>query len=228
MAEAGAEVDVTQLVDIARATRNEARVQTCAGRERRSERSVRRVPPTARSDGATWPEDLPRPRGFCRRPNRCTRAFEFLRSLKTSISSRNHSLGTCRHLRKDPEGGCGRRFSDRKPRADVDAAAHGAEAFYDLVTEVASVRSRPIQAIWCILFCAGGKAKSPSNSRSRSWLGTEFSLRPGRIDGERKGVGHQGLRQCVLHEGVTTQCRRFPGGARTIARVTARQEPLST
>ena len=82
MAEAGAEVDVTQLVDIARATRNEARVQTCAGRERRSERSVRRVPPTARSDGATWPEDLPRPRGFCRRPNRCTRAFEFLRSLK--------------------------------------------------------------------------------------------------------------------------------------------------
>ena len=127
MAEAGAEVDVTQLVDIARATRNEARVQTCAGRERRSERSVRRVPPTARSDGATWPEDLPRPRGFCRRPNRCTRAFEFLRSLKTSISSRNHSLGTCRHLRKDPEGGCGRRFSDRKPRADVDAAAHGAE-----------------------------------------------------------------------------------------------------
>ena len=31
VAEAGAEVDVTQLVDIARATRNEARVQTGAG-----------------------------------------------------------------------------------------------------------------------------------------------------------------------------------------------------
>ena len=55
---------------------------TRAGQERRSERSVRRVPATARSDDATWPEDLPRPRGFCRVRTGARRAFEFLRSSK--------------------------------------------------------------------------------------------------------------------------------------------------
>jgi protein ImuB len=62
VAEAGAEVDVTQLVDTLRVRLGNERVFRLAPVESDvPERSARRIAATARSDGATWPQDLPRP-----------------------------------------------------------------------------------------------------------------------------------------------------------------------
>jgi protein ImuB len=62
VAEAGSEVDVSQLVDSLRVRLGNDRVFRLAPVETEvPERSARRVPATSRSDGATWPKDLPRP-----------------------------------------------------------------------------------------------------------------------------------------------------------------------
>ena len=58
------------------------------------------------------------------------RAFDLLRSSKSiDLNLATIPARRPRNLRDDPQGGYGRRLSDRKPRADVDAAAHGSEAF---------------------------------------------------------------------------------------------------
>ena len=57
------------------------------------------------------------------------RAFELLEGAKGLFArSGDHSGRRRRHLRDDPQGRHRRRLPDRKPRANVDAAAHGAEA----------------------------------------------------------------------------------------------------
>ena len=62
VAEAGAEVDVSQLVDTLRVRLGNERVFRLAPVESDiPERSARRVAATSRADGATWPKDLPRP-----------------------------------------------------------------------------------------------------------------------------------------------------------------------
>ena len=62
MAEAGSEVDVSQLVDTLRVRLGNQRVFRLAPVESDiPERSARRVAATSRMDGATWPQDLPRP-----------------------------------------------------------------------------------------------------------------------------------------------------------------------
>jgi protein ImuB len=62
VADAGAEVDVAQLVDTLCVRLGNERVFRLAPVESDiPERSVRRIAATARSDGAIWPQDLPRP-----------------------------------------------------------------------------------------------------------------------------------------------------------------------
>ena len=62
VAEAGSEVDVSQLVDTLRVRLGNERVFRLAPVESDiPERSARRVAATSRMDGATWPKDLPRP-----------------------------------------------------------------------------------------------------------------------------------------------------------------------
>jgi protein ImuB len=62
VAEAGSEVDVSQLVDTLRVRLGNERVFRLAPVESDiPERSARRVAATNRMDGATWPQDLPRP-----------------------------------------------------------------------------------------------------------------------------------------------------------------------
>ena len=60
--EAGSEVDVSQLVDTLRVRLGNERVFRLSPVESDiPERSARRVAATSRSDGSTWPKDLPRP-----------------------------------------------------------------------------------------------------------------------------------------------------------------------
>ena len=62
VAEAGADVDVSQLVDTLRVRLGNERVFRLSPVESDiPERSARRVAATSRADGATWPKDLPRP-----------------------------------------------------------------------------------------------------------------------------------------------------------------------
>ena len=62
VAEAGSEVDVSQLVDTLRVRLGNERVFRLSPVESDiPERSARRVAATSRADGATWPKDLPRP-----------------------------------------------------------------------------------------------------------------------------------------------------------------------
>jgi protein ImuB len=62
VAEAGSEVDVSQLVDTLRVRLGNERVFRLAPVESDiPERSARRVAATSRTDGATWPQGLPRP-----------------------------------------------------------------------------------------------------------------------------------------------------------------------
>jgi protein ImuB len=62
VAEPGADVDVSQLVDTLRVRLGKERVFRLAPVESDiPERSMRRVAPLFRTDGATWPSDLPRP-----------------------------------------------------------------------------------------------------------------------------------------------------------------------
>jgi protein ImuB len=62
VAEAGSEVDVSPLIDTLRVRLGNERVFRLAPVESDiPERSARRVAATSRTDGATWPKDLPRP-----------------------------------------------------------------------------------------------------------------------------------------------------------------------
>ncbi len=74
VAEPGAEVDVSQLVDTLRVRLGNERVFRLAPVESDiPERSMRRVAPLFKTDGATWPSDLPRPARHCRLLKKCTR-----------------------------------------------------------------------------------------------------------------------------------------------------------
>ena len=79
------------------------------------------------------------------------RGFDLLRmhysSRRHRVASRPmHERRNAGGLRHDPARRHDRRVPDRKPRADVDAAAAAGRAeFYDLVIEVAIVRPGPIQ-----------------------------------------------------------------------------------
>jgi protein ImuB len=62
VADAGAEADVSQLVDTLRVRLGNERVfRVCPVESEMPERSSRRVAPMAKADGALWPRDLPRP-----------------------------------------------------------------------------------------------------------------------------------------------------------------------
>ena len=220
VAEAGAEVDVTQLVDIARATRNEGVFRLA---------QVESDVPSVRYGASLRPPAQTAPPG--RRICLGLAAFVAVRtgaraplrllSLTTILSEH---AATYERIRKADTVGA----FQIESRAQMSMLPRMAPKRSTILLSRLLASGPGLSRRYGASLSAPEGSKEPSNSRSRSWWGTEFSLGPGRVDGERKGVGHQGLRRCVLHEGVATQCRRFPGGARTITRVTARQEPLPT
>ena len=118
MEQGGSEVDVSQLVDTLRVRLGNKRVFRLSPVESEiPERSARRVAATSRTDGAIWPQDLPRPARLLSPPEQVQAAFDDAVSWYEAalrLLSARHSGSA--DQRTKPSRGRSRGYDQRKAR----------------------------------------------------------------------------------------------------------------